>query len=138
MDLLGLRITRVRARRADECRNGRCVRIAPQDRATLEDPDIDREFDELERALAEGFRLIDVREPEETRVDPVPLVDCVRIPLAALLENPALLDADRASLLICARGQRSRALALELRERNVSRVYSLRGGLARLRARQPA
>jgi molybdopterin/thiamine biosynthesis adenylyltransferase/molybdopterin synthase catalytic subunit/rhodanese-related sulfurtransferase len=138
VDLLDLRISRVRATRAGECRNGSCVRAGPRAPESTEHADVDRDFEELERALAEGFRLVDVREPEEARVDPVPVADCVRIPVAALLENPDLLDSDGASLLICTRGQRSRALALELRDRNRPRVYSLRGGLARLRARQPA
>jgi rhodanese-related sulfurtransferase len=96
--------------------------------------DVDLDFDSLAIARDCGYTLIDVREPEEIASQPPPL-DCLQIPLNTLLEDSSVLDAARPYLLICARGARSRALALELRTRELARVYSLRGGLVTMAAR---
>jgi rhodanese-related sulfurtransferase len=50
----------------------------------------------------------------------------------SLLHDRAALDPERRYLLLCARGARSRAAAAELRNHGLSRVFSLRGGLAAL------
>ena len=133
-DLLATRLVRLRAPRNPACRSGPCARLGP-DQTTAEgassSDDVDLDCDDLASACRSGYTLIDVREPEEIATAPPP-VDCLQMPLNALLEDSSVLDAGRPYLLICARGARSRALALELRGRELTRVYSLRGGLAKL------
>jgi tRNA uracil 4-sulfurtransferase len=78
---------------------------------------------ELDRVPA-GAIVVDVREPFEGE----PLGD-LQLPGSVVLELLDRLDPVRAYVLVCPRGQRSRALAGELRRRGYQ-AWSLRGGLA--------
>ncbi len=162
LDAAALTVSRVRARRAPECRNGPCVRIAgaarlgaaPLDAAALgaapgATASIELRFEDLAEALIQGFDIIDVREAREVAEHPTPApAERVRhIPLHALLEMTAgtpagswkpgtrLLDPAAKYLLVCASGKRSLAGAQELRARGLERAYSLRGGVAALKRR---
>ncbi|MGH7918464.1 MAG: tRNA sulfurtransferase [Candidatus Dormibacteraceae bacterium] len=78
-----------------------------------------------------GALLVDVREPFEGD-----LVGDLRLPGSVALELLATLDRDREYVLVCPRGQRSRALAGELRRRGY-RAWSRRGGLLAQTLPQP-
>jgi sulfur-carrier protein adenylyltransferase/sulfurtransferase len=145
VDLLTHSVSRVRARRAEACRDGTCVRLGPvesgRDRGALE-----LRFDDLGAAIEQGFTLIDVREPHEVREAPLPASPVREIPLHALLElilrepgsGARALDPRGKYLLVCASGKRSLAGAQELRARGFESAYSLPGGLARLKHHQSA
>ncbi len=83
--------------------------------------------------LAQGARLVDVREPGEWALGSPP--DALRIPLAAI--EDALIDGRLPSgdiVALCATGRRSREAARRLREAGRRGVWSLDGGFAAWRA----
>ncbi|TAK53649.1 MAG: molybdopterin converting factor [Gammaproteobacteria bacterium] len=132
VDLLGLEQRRLRVPRAAECA-GRCTRIGP--------PVVETSGAELELTLplataaAQGYRIIDIREPEECYSDPLGLAGHDAIPMGRLLDGVATLDPGERYLLVCTRGARSLIAARQLRAGGRNNVWSLRGGL--LRAQLP-
>lgn len=88
----------------------------------------DLELDEV----PDGALLVDVREPFEG-----PSVGDLQLPGSVALELLDRLDRESAYVLVCPHGQRSRALAAQLRGRGY-RAWSLRGGLAVHPLRAPA
>jgi sulfur-carrier protein adenylyltransferase/sulfurtransferase len=150
LDLSSLAASRVRTRRAAECRHGRCARLDIPRVAAAEPGSHELAFSDLEQALGEDFVIIDVREPDEVAARPAPVERVRNIPLHLLLEmalrEPAVREPaaeeslGRAAryLLVCASGKRSLAAAQELRARGFNSAYSLRGGLAALQQTVPA
>ncbi len=139
VDLASHAVSRVRARRALECRQGPCARLAGPHTASAEAAAVELSFDDLSEALRQSFVVIDVREPHEVADRPAPVERVLHIPLHSLLEMalrepPAhgSLDPSGSYLLICASGKRSFAATQELRARGFRSAYSLRGGLAAL------
>ena len=127
VDLLDAGQRRLRAPRAAECA-GRCTRIrAPE--AALPTTGLEISMS-LAEAVAQGYCVIDIREPHECAMTPLPLPGHEAIPLARLLDNPARLDPALRYLLVCAHGNRSLAAAVQLRAGHLENVWSLRGGLA--------
>lgn len=126
VDLLGVELRRLRVPRAAECA-GRCTRIGP---AAAETPAAELEIAlPLAAAAAQGYRIIDIREPDECRSEPLGLAGHTAIPMAQLLAGPAALAPAERYLLVCTRGARSLATARELRAGGCANVWSLRGGL---------
>jgi sulfur-carrier protein adenylyltransferase/sulfurtransferase len=127
VDLLDSGQRRLSAPRAPECM-AQCARVRP-----LESTESEQELEitlPLAEATTRGYRIIDIREPEECSFAPLPLCGHDAIPLANLLDNAMALDPDLRYLLVCAHGIRSRAAALHLRAVGRGNVWSLRGGLA--------
>jgi adenylyltransferase/sulfurtransferase len=128
VDLLDSGQRRLAAPRARECAD-HCMRIrsagvaAPVQELEVALP--------LTEAAALGFRIIDIRNPEECASAPLPFGAFDAIPLPSLLDNAAALDPGLRYLLVCAHGIRSRAAAELLRAGGRGNVWSLRGGLAR-------
>ena len=145
VDLLTHSASRVRARRAEACRDRTCVRLGTVEPAGDRSA-IELDFDDLGAAIEQGFTLIDVREPHEVREAPLPASPVREIPLHSLLElilrepgsGARALDTRGKYLLVCASGKRSLAGAQELRARGFDSAYSLPGGLAHLRHHQSA
>jgi sulfur-carrier protein adenylyltransferase/sulfurtransferase len=135
LDLLTLAITRVRARRAVDC-PGHAVRRAAATGSTAHaaGADIELSFDSLERALAAGLEVIDIREPHELARIATPCSAARQLPIGQLLHGHAAVPAGGRYLLVCASGKRSLAAAQELRSRGYPEVFSLRGGIAALAA----
>lgn len=128
IDFLELGQRRVRAPRAAEC-SGRCLRVRPVVTAA---PVVDLEIAmPLSEIAALGYRVVDIREPDECAQQPLPLGEHDAIPLARLLGGAARLNPARRYVLVCAHGVRSRAAAEQLRADGLGNVWSLRGGLAR-------
>ncbi|MGB6486675.1 MAG: ThiF family adenylyltransferase [Steroidobacteraceae bacterium] len=125
IDLLTLSVTRVRTRRAPDCPGH--ARAPHGDQA-----DIELSFDSLEEALADGFEVVDVREPHELARLATPCSSARHLPIAQLLHGRPDMPADNRYLLVCASGKRSLAAAQELRSRGYGQVFSLRGGIAAL------
>jgi rhodanese-related sulfurtransferase len=88
---------------------------------------------EASHLLAEDdVDLVDVREPQEWATGRIP--GSRHVPLGRLMREPARhLRRDRV-IFVCAHGVRSLALAERLRERGRAEVYSMRGGIAALKA----
>ncbi len=128
VDLLDSGQRRLAAPRARECAD-LCARIssvgvaAPVQELEVALP--------LAEAAALGFRIIDIRNPEECASAPLSFGAFDAIPLPSLLDNAAALDPGLRYLLVCAHGIRSRAAAELLRAGGRGNVWSLRGGLAR-------
>jgi sulfur-carrier protein adenylyltransferase/sulfurtransferase len=133
IDLTTFALARVRTHRHAACTSGACVRIPAQscDGATS----VELSFDSLDEAWRAGFQVIDIREAREVAQTPLPLAAARHLPLATLLHGDAALEPGGRMLLVCARGARSLAAALELRGRGQPYVYSLRGGALGLAAR---
>lgn len=75
----------------------------------------------------EGLRLIDIRTADEVAVAPM-LGDVEHIPMDQLVNMPAVLAPEDATVLVCAAGVRSTMAAKWFRKRGVHSVYSLIGG----------
>ena len=134
LDLLSLRITRVRTRRADDCpdhaaRPAAAGNTGPAHAAATA---IELAFDPLQEALAEGFEVVDIREPHELARVATPCAAARHLPVAQLLHGPAAISPGGKYLLVCASGKRSLAAAQELRARGYEEVFSLQGGIAAL------
>jgi sulfur-carrier protein adenylyltransferase/sulfurtransferase len=141
LDLLSLSVTRVRTRRAPDCPEHALRRTAPSRGAATTPAGtsaMELSFDALERALTDGFEVIDIREAHELARVAAPCSAARHLPLAELLHGHAGLDRARRYLLVCASGKRSLAAAQELRSRGYGEVFSLRGGIAALIARDTA
>jgi len=134
LDLLSLRITRVRTRRAADCPDHAARRLAAGNTGpTLAaSTAIELIFNPLEKALADGFEVLDIREPHELARIATPCSAARHLPVAQLLHGPAAMPATGKYLLVCASGKRSLAAAQELRSRGYAQVFSLRGGIAAL------
>jgi adenylyltransferase/sulfurtransferase len=128
IDLLDLGQRRLSAPRSGECRD-HCMRIRPTE-AAAPMPELEVALP-LAEAAARGYRIIDIRNPDECAIAPLPLRGHDEIPLMALLDGAASLDPRLRYLLVCAHGIRSRAAAEHLRAVGQGNVWSLRGGLAR-------
>ncbi len=124
VDLLDCSQQRIAAPRDARC-TGTCVRVAPPDGAA--------EVLELRLPIAEaaarGFRIIDIREPEECAFQPLPVTGQQAVPMDRFLGGGVELDPEARYLLVCAHGVRSRALAEWLRAQGRDNVWSLAGGL---------
>jgi len=138
LDLLTLRITRVRTRRAADCPDHAARRPAAGDTdPTLATASaIELTFDPLEEALADGFEVVDIREPDELARVATPCRAARHLPVAQLLHGTAALSPTGKYLLVCASGKRSLAAARELRARGYAAAFSLRGGIAALTSDQ--
>ena len=137
LDLLSLAITRVRTRRAPDCpEHARRTAAAGAASAVPADTtSMELSFEPLERALAAGFQVIDIREPHEVASLATPCANARHLPMAQLLHGHAAMPTNGKYLLICASGKRSLAAAQELRSRGYPQVFSLRGGIAALTSR---
>jgi len=137
LDLLGLGVTRVRTRRGADCPDHARRRAGggdDTDQARAAAAAIELTFDPLEEALAGGFEVVDIREPHELVRVATPCSTARHLPVAQLLHGPAPMRPTGKYLLVCASGKRSLAAAQELRSRGYGEVFSLRGGIAALKA----
>jgi sulfur-carrier protein adenylyltransferase/sulfurtransferase len=130
LDLLTLTTSRVRTRRSTACPEHTSLRAAAGAPADLE-----LSFDTLDQAYDAGFDIVDIREPEELREIPTPSSHSRNVPMAQLLHGQSEFTPTRKTVLVCASGRRSLAAAQELRDRGLTNIYSLRGGVKGLQAR---
>jgi adenylyltransferase/sulfurtransferase len=129
VDLLDLTTRMIRATKRSGCDHGATAR-----RDVLPDEPLELRFASLADARAEGFELVDIREAwERLSDDPRHRID-LHVPMSALLEGRATFPAEGRLLVVCAHGVRSLALTEMLREQGRSGVYSMRGGIAALKA----
>ena len=138
LDLLTLSLTRVRTRRSADCPDHAARRAAAGASASAAQPDaadIELSFDSLERALAAGLEVVDIREPHEVARAATPCTTARHLPVGPLLHGEAPMPPAGRYLLVCASGRRSLAAAQELRSRGYAQVFSLRGGIAGLARR---
>jgi len=133
LDLMTLAITRVRTRRAADCPEHARARD-PRESAAARDEqtDIELRLDSLDEALADGFEVVDIREPDEVARLATPCASVRYLPVAQLLHGEPAMPPARRYLLVCASGKRSLAAARELRSRGYGAVFSLSGGIAAL------
>jgi molybdopterin/thiamine biosynthesis adenylyltransferase/molybdopterin synthase catalytic subunit/rhodanese-related sulfurtransferase len=127
VDLRTLETRRIGARRAADCSGTNCVRLPAIDSGA----DLELPITALASAAADGFIVIDVRDSQERTARPAPGPHR-HVPFEELLEDPRQLAASGRYLVLCARGQRSRAAAQALRRAGIGSAWSLRGGMAAL------
>ena len=114
---------------------GGCAEVARRALAAARaDAALDLEFPSWSAAMAAGFHLVDIREPDETAAEPAP-VAMQRLPIAELQSHLARLPAGAPILLVCASGRRSGHAARRLRARGVGNVFSLSGGIDGFRSK---
>jgi adenylyltransferase/sulfurtransferase len=104
----------------------------PQEDSFMHQETLEVAFSSLDDAAAEGYVVVDVREPKELEAWPTPCGNARHIPMRTLLYGDSGLDVDGKYLLVCAAGQRSLAAASELRARGMRAVFSQAGGVAAL------
>jgi molybdopterin/thiamine biosynthesis adenylyltransferase/molybdopterin synthase catalytic subunit/rhodanese-related sulfurtransferase len=136
VNLLSMSSTKLRSKRQEECRGGACVHINNQQKeSSMEEESLEVAFSSLDDAAAQGFVVVDVREPQELIAAPTPCKSARHIPMRTLLYGDAALDVDGKYLLVCAVGQRSLVAASELRARGMRAVFSQAGGVSALAQR---
>jgi molybdopterin/thiamine biosynthesis adenylyltransferase/molybdopterin synthase catalytic subunit/rhodanese-related sulfurtransferase len=129
VDLLELKTRVIRATKRSGCDHGPAA-----SREVLPDEPLELRFASLADARAAGFELVDIREAwERLSDDPRDRID-LHLPMSALLEGRAAFPPDGRHLVVCAHGVRSLALTEMLREQGRAGVYSMRGGIAALKA----
>lgn len=131
-NLLDYRIHKLKTKRSETCPacGGAASSTAPTDF------DVELDIDTVVRQGIGRFEIIDIREENEGGGQPSGVLPTRHLPAGQWdLENPPLAR-DARYLLCCARGQRSRYLAIALRRRGYHCVYSLSGGLPALRNRR--
>ena len=111
------------------------VAAAPP-RASLELTVPELAVEELDEVLAGGALLLDVREPHEAVLGPVP--GALAIPAGELEARMHELDTARTYVVACRVGAKSRWAAQRLKEAGFGRLYHLRDGLLSLAARDAA
>lgn len=112
--------------------HGGCMAVARRalEQTQAEDGiDIERHFRHLDEAIAAGYAVVDVREPDEIAAAPLH-VTSLRIP-SGQIAACSLAGIDRHVLLVCASGKRSAQAARTLRQRGID-AWSLAGGVAAL------
>jgi len=92
--------------------------------------DLDVDVKELGPEALQQYKIIDIREADETAVRPLTEVPCQEIPMSDFTPETLPTNDDSKYLLCCAHGIRSRNLAMALRRIGLEKVYSLRGGVA--------
>jgi adenylyltransferase/sulfurtransferase len=133
VNLLTLSSTKLRTQRPSECRGRVCVHINIQkEDSSVNEESLEVAFASLDDAAAQGFVVVDVREPQELEAWPTPCRSARHIPMRTLLYGDSALAVDGKYLLVCAVGQRSLAAAGELRARGMRAVFSQAGGVAAL------
>ena len=135
VNLITLATSKLRTRRLSECRGGACAHINITAGVAMKEESLEVAFDSLDEATAQGFTVVDVREPQELAAWPTPCKNSRHIPLRTLLYGEPTLDPQGKYLLVCAVGQRSLTAASELRARGMSGVFSQAGGVAALAER---
>jgi molybdopterin/thiamine biosynthesis adenylyltransferase/molybdopterin synthase catalytic subunit/rhodanese-related sulfurtransferase len=98
-------------------------------------PALEVSFDTLDQAYEAGFDIVDIREPYELQESPTPSSHSRHVPMAQLLHGQPPFKPTHKTVLVCASGRRSLAATQELRERGLTDIYSLRGGVKGLQAR---
>jgi sulfur-carrier protein adenylyltransferase/sulfurtransferase len=136
VNLLSMSITKLRSQRAAECRGAACVHVNNQtEESAVDEESLEVAFTSLDDATAQGFVVVDVREPQELQAWPTPCKSARHIPMRTLLYGDSALDVDGKYLLVCAVGQRSLAAASALRARGMRAVFSQAGGVSALAQR---
>jgi sulfur-carrier protein adenylyltransferase/sulfurtransferase len=136
VNLLSMSTTKLRSQRAAECRGSVCVHVNNQtEESAVDEESLEVAFTSLDDATAQGFVVVDVREPQELQAWPTPCKSARHIPMRTLLYGDSALDVDGKYLLVCAVGQRSLAAASALRARGMRAVFSQAGGVSGLAQR---
>jgi molybdopterin/thiamine biosynthesis adenylyltransferase/molybdopterin synthase catalytic subunit/rhodanese-related sulfurtransferase len=133
LDLRNLTLRAVRARRCTDCgeRCARCSLALAAARATTgAGVALEVGYATLAAAAADGYQIIDIREPAERAAAPL-AGPVTAIAMQELLSGRNL-PPDGRYLFVCARGQRSLAVAQHCQERGLCDARSLRGGVAAL------
>lgn len=84
---------------------------------------------ELKTALANhtSVRIIDVRSPEEFKVQSIP--GAINIPTNQVPQNIDKFKADQPTYVICQSGTRSKLVVLALTARGIKNLYNVTGGM---------
>jgi molybdopterin/thiamine biosynthesis adenylyltransferase/molybdopterin synthase catalytic subunit/rhodanese-related sulfurtransferase len=147
LDLLTLSTSRVRTKRATACPQHAISRATAVGgkagaasagaaaKVSAAPPNLEVSFDSLDQAYDAGFDIVDIREPHELQEIPTPSSHSRNVPMAELLHGQTPFTPTRKTVLVCASGRRSLAATQELRERGLTDIYSLRGGVKGLQAR---
>jgi adenylyltransferase/sulfurtransferase len=131
LDLRHLTLRTVRARRNPDCgaRCSRCSQALAAARAAAAG-ELEVAYESIDAAVRDGYQVIDIRDANERRSAPIS-GPVTAIAMQELLSGRNL-PADGRYLFVCARGQRSLAVAQHCRERGLREARSLRGGVAAL------
>ncbi len=128
LDLLSQQQQRLKISRPPACTGRACATINAIEVST-EDSKVELHLS-LKQAIAQGYSLVDIREPYEVSTQPMLTPDVLFIPTAQLLADDSPLTPGRKYLLICAHGVRSLMATEQLRQQGRRDVWSLSGGLA--------
>lgn len=81
------------------------------------------------------YRLVDVREEQELKDDPLSEIPSEHYPLSAFMEDQIPFDKEVKHLLFCEKGIRSSRLAAMIRELGYDNIFSAKDGIESIRAK---
>jgi len=133
LDLLSFRSTKISAKRLDGCE------ICGRPAAEIELPRprelelaLDIDLAAIDPDVRDDYVVIDIREKDEVTARPLTALPHRHIAMSAFSLDDPPIEPDQQYLLCCASGNRSRTLAVELRQRGYKAVYSQAGGVGRV------
>ena len=83
---------------------------------------------DIKKEDLDKYVFVDIREPIEVMVDPVPQLTCVELPLSGYGQSGFQFEEDRQYILFCSKGMRSQMLAEQLHSQGIKNAASLNGG----------
>lgn len=131
-DLLHYTARKVRAHKQPDCHDGEANRVKP----IQEEPPLEWTCNGAGSPTENGLVVVDIREQEECEAAPLAIEDHIHLPMSTFDFDAVPLKKDTAYLLCCARGMRSKSMAVRLRDLGYTQVYSLAGGAPSLETLQ--
>ena len=83
------------------------------------------------------FIFVDIREPQERALEPVPGIRSEHLPLSQFQQRKFSFEPDKQYIIFCAKGMRSMSLVEYLHGQGITNVRSLDGGMGAIERRFP-
>ncbi|MBI5415674.1 MAG: rhodanese-like domain-containing protein [Candidatus Omnitrophica bacterium] len=81
------------------------------------------------------FVFVDIREPQERALEPVPGIESAHLPLSQFQQRKFSFDPGKEYIIFCAKGMRSMSLVEYLHGQGTTNVRSLDGGMSAIEKR---
>lgn len=92
-------------------------------------PSLTTNMSDLEKEELKQYTFIDIRESDETAVEPCKEIECIEFPLSEDPVSNFQFDQNKKYVIFCAMGGRSLMLTEELHSQGITNTVSLNGGI---------